>query len=154
MGNTFIAKEVEKIMNSKEFEYPLNLAMTCAWIMGSFKAVDLKILKVTKLTSIAEYFVLASTANSVQALSIADEIIQNAKKYNQPILSQEGKGDSDWVLLDLGDVIVHLFDETARDKYALDDLWANAESIKIPDSYYYSHPELDNKSNEPQGNYF
>lgn len=154
MGNTFIAKEVEKIMNSKEFDYPLNLAMASAWIMGSFKGTNLKILKVGKVTAIADYFILCSTSNSVQALSIADEIVQNARKFNQPILSQEGKNDSDWVLIDMGDLIIHIFDENSRDKYALDELWANAETIKIPDSYYFSHPELDNKANEPQGNYF
>ncbi|MFZ4712654.1 MAG: ribosome silencing factor [Bacteriovoracaceae bacterium] len=153
MSTDFKTKEINNIMSSETFTYPLNVAMSAAWILGNYKGLNLKVIDVGDYTSIAQYFVIGSTTNNIQSLAIADEIAKTAMEYNQPIVSQEGKDGSDWVLLDLGNVIVHIFNETARDKYALDDLWNKAPQIEIPNTYYHSAPETVT-NNGPQGNYF
>lgn len=155
MSTDFIQKETAKILNDEKLTYPLNIAMTAAWIMGNFKGTNLKIHDVRKMTAMADYFIICSAENPTQAMAIADEIARMAKANDEVIISQEGRGESDWVLIDLANVIIHIFLETARDKYALDELWAKAPLVSIPESYYFSHPEMDKKNvNEPQGNYF
>lgn len=155
MSTDFIQKETDKILNDEKLSHPLNVAMASAWIMGNFKGTQLKIYDVKKLTAIADYFVLCSAENPMQAAAIADEIARMAKNNEEPILSQEGRGDSDWVLLDLANIIIHIFLDTAREKYALDELWSKATQVTIPESYYFAHPEMDKKvAGEPQGNYF
>ncbi len=154
MTTEFMQKEISNIMNGKDFEYPLNVAMTSAWIIGNFKGTNLKVIHVGNQTAVTEYFVLGSTTNNIQSLAIADVVAKTAIEYNQAIVSQEGKDGSDWVLIDLGSVMVHLFNEGARDKYALDDLWSNSTQVEIPASYYHSAPEVKATKTEPQGNYF
>jgi ribosome-associated protein len=153
MSTDFKNKEINNIMTSENFPYPLNVAMASAWILGNFKGLNLKVIHVANQTALAEYFVLGSTNNAIQSLSIADEIAKVAMEYNQPIVSQEGKDGSDWVLMDLGNVIVHIFNESAREKYALDELWIKAPQVEIPQTFYNSAPEV-KPTTGPQGNYF
>lgn len=154
MSTDFITKETDKILNDEKYSYPLNIAMASAWIMGNFKGTNLKVYDVKKLTAIADYFVLCSAENPMQAAAIADEIGRMAKQNDETILSQEGRGESDWVLIDIANIIVHIFLDTAREKYALDELWSKATQVEIPESYYFAHPEMEKRTTEPQGNYF
>ena len=136
MNKEYITKEVDKIISDKKYPSPQNFAMACAWIMGNFKALNLKILDVKKLSSLADYFILASTTNPVQSSAIADEIVMQLKKHQRLPVSREGQQSSDWILIDLGDIIVHIFSEHSRDLYNLDELWQNAPTVDIPSDYY------------------
>ncbi|RLA60572.1 MAG: ribosome silencing factor [Epsilonproteobacteria bacterium] len=139
MSNEFIQKEVNKIYG--EFEFPKNMAMASAWILGNLKASNLKVLDVKKTSGLVDYFVLASAGNPIQAQSMAEEVAFQAKRLKQKILSIEGRGGSDWILLDLGDIIVHIFIESVRDIYDLDQLYGEAPIVEIPNEYYFSTPE-------------
>ncbi len=151
MSTDFISKEVEKIVNTKELEFPLNLAMATAWILGNFKGINLKVLDVAKSSSLTDYFVLGSATNPTMAQSMADEIIKQMRVHGYEVISREGsqKGD-DWILLDFGDIIVHVFLDISRNVYDLDNLWENAVEVEIPNSYYFSS-DNEEKSDDASG---
>ena len=138
MSKNYIQQEVDKIVGDKSYDYPLNMAMAAAWIIGNMKGVNLKILNVHGKNALTDYFVMASTQNSVQSQSMADEIASQLKRNGLKIRSIEGGRDSDWILIDCGDVIVHIFLESAREIYELDQLWKDASVVEIPQSFYYS----------------
>jgi ribosome-associated protein len=94
------------------------------------KAFDLDILAVGKLTSIADYFVLASASNERQAAAIADAVVDRLKEELgvKPLLV-EGTTPGRWVLLDFGDFIVHIFTEDVRRFYGLERLWGDAPNM-------------------------
>ena len=94
------------------------------------KATDLDVLAVGDLTSIADYFVLASAGNERQAAAIADEITSRLKEQlNVKPLLVEGTTPGRWVLLDFGDFIVHIFTEDVRRFYGLERLWGDAPNV-------------------------
>lgn len=154
MSKQYINQEVDKIIKDKNFDFPLNMAMTAAWIIGQFKGINLKILDVQKVSSLADFFVLASTSNTVQASSIAEEIVSQFKRNNLTICSKEGLEDTDWILIDAGDIIVHIFQEASREIYNLDSLWREAPSIPIPENYYMTTIADQDMASGSEENYF
>lgn len=137
MSRAYIEKNVDEIMQEKKF--PLNMAMACSWILGNFKGINLKLLDVSKSSSLADYYIVASATNPTQAQSMAEEIVRQMKRKGHSTKSREGREqESDWVLLDLKDVIVHIFLDNSRPVYDVDNLWGDAVEIEIPHSYYFS----------------
>jgi ribosome-associated protein len=152
MSNEHIDKNVNEIFNNKEFNFPLNSAMAAAWILGNLKGINLKIYDVRKISSLGDYYVMGSATNIRQAHAMAEMIGAQLKKHNMKIISTEGKADSDWILLDLGDILVHIFLEVSRGNYNLESLWDEAIPVEIPSSYYFSGD--DTESNDDEKNYF
>ena len=76
--------------------------------------------------ALTDYFVIANGRNTRQVQAIADEIDRSLRKLKLPCLSVEGREDARWVLLDYGDVVIHVFDEPTREFYDLEHLWADA----------------------------
>ncbi len=156
MSREYVTKEVEAIYKDKSFPEPLNMAMAAAWIMGNFKGLNLKVLDLNHSSSIADFFVIGSAGNPTQASAMAEEISLQMRNLGIEALSREGlKQNTDWILLDYGDVIVHVFHEPARTVYDLDQLYKNAVNIDIPESYYFSTPESARRGGGDDGrNYF
>lgn len=98
----------------------------------SKKARDVKVLDLREVTSFTDYFVICSSASARQAKAIADEIGKALKKIGELPVSAEGYDSGDWILLDYGDFIVHIFSETARSYYDLERLWRHARSVEYP----------------------
>jgi ribosome-associated protein len=96
------------------------------------KATDTLILQVAPLTSVADYLVIGSADSDRQASAIADHIDGILSRSGSKPLSVEGKRSSQWVLMDFGDVIVHIFRQDVRKHYALERLWSDAKRIAIP----------------------
>ena len=136
MSNPYIDSAVNKIMNDTQLEFPLNLALASCWISAHFKGENLKICDARGKSSLADYFILMSSNNTTQAGAIATEISNQLKKHKANCLSKEGLDTSNWILLDFGDVIIHIFQENARDIYDLDTLWADYPRAPIPGEYY------------------
>jgi ribosome-associated protein len=151
MSQEYVQKEVAKILENSDYAFPLNLAMASAWICGNLKGINLKVLDVTATSSLSDYFVLASASNSTQANAMAAEVSKLLKTAGHPVLSQEGGGASDWVLIDFGDIIVHIFLDYSRDVYDLDSLWKDAKIVQIPNDYYFSAPEGESEIKEDKG---
>lgn len=97
------------------------------------KAFDITALDLREVTSFAEFFVIASGSNQRQVQAISDEIDEQLKKQLQmrPIRI-EGYNSAEWILLDYGDFIVHIFEQKAREFYDLERLWRDAKKVEIP----------------------
>lgn len=94
------------------------------------KAMDIVLLDVGGLTSIADVFILCSGRSNRQVSAIADHIQTNLKKHKIRPLSVEGAREGHWVLLDYGHVIFHVFYKPVREFYDLEGLWTDAERIE------------------------
>jgi ribosome-associated protein len=94
------------------------------------KAMDLVVLDVRKLSSIADVFIICSGLSNRQVVAIAEHIQEDLKKQGIKPLSVEGKKEGHWVLLDYGHVIIHVFYEPIRSFYDLEGLWIDAERIE------------------------
>lgn len=93
------------------------------------KAADVVALDVRSLTSVADFFIICSGRSNRQVAAIADFVERYLKKTGIKPLSVEGKNEGLWVLLDYGDVIIHVFYETVRKFYDLEGLWSDAKRI-------------------------
>lgn len=97
------------------------------------KAEDVAALDVRALSSFADVFVVATGRSDRQVRAIADSIEEATKKAGVGPLGVEGYAEGRWVLIDLDDVIVHVFVPEARTHYDIERLWSDAEEIPIPD---------------------
>ncbi|CAK1228487.1 Ribosomal silencing factor RsfS [Fructobacillus cardui] len=88
-------------------------------------------LDMQKLSLLADYFVIASAGSSRQVQAIVREVKEEVQKAGGQVLNIEGYDRAEWVSLDLGDIIVHVFDEEYRDFYHLDRLWFDAENVDL-----------------------
>lgn len=111
-------------------------ALKCAELALEKKALDVKILDIRKISTIADYLVLASGASDKQVTAIAESIRGGLKKYGKA-LDVEGVREGKWVVIDYGDVLVHIFVEELRAYYNLDELWGHAEPVAIPAEYQW-----------------
>lgn len=98
------------------------------------KAANIKILDLREVTSFADYFVICSGSNSRQIQAISDEIgLRLKKSLGETPLSVEGYTNAEWILMDYGDFLVHVFSEQARQYYDLERLWRHAKEVAIPE---------------------
>lgn len=96
------------------------------------KALDIQVLKVRDLTIIADYFVIATGTSSIHVRALADEIeYQLGQKGINP-RNIEGR-TTGWILLDYHDIVVHVFLQPERERYALEKLWGDAQNINLDD---------------------
>ena len=118
---------MKKELTSKE------KAILCArWAMEK-KAYDLDILNVGELTPVTDYFVICSGRSVRQTKAISDHIQTCIKKQlRHKALGVEGQLESSWILIDLSDVIVHIFYEPTRELFSLEKLWSDAPPVKDP----------------------
>jgi ribosome-associated protein len=92
------------------------------------KATDISVLDVSQLTSMASYMIIASGSSNRQTRALADNIKEKLKEKGAQIKGVEGEQEGEWVLVDLGDIIVHIMLPATRDYYNLEQLWGAAES--------------------------
>jgi ribosome-associated protein len=110
-----------------ELDDEVKLALHCA---EEKKAVDTVVLDLRGITSFTEFFLITSGTNQRQVQAIADEILEQLKKQLKvKAIRVEGYGGAEWVLLDYGDFVVHIFNEKSRAFYDLERLWRDAKRI-------------------------
>lgn len=93
--------------------------------LEDIKAYDIKVLDVTKLTSLFDYMVIASADSTRQARALAGNVQEKVKSVGGNVYSVEGEQTSGWVLVDMGDVIVHIMQPAMREYYNLETLWTH-----------------------------
>ena len=138
--NEYILGEVNKVITNSAFEFPLNHAMASAWILANFKGDNLKIFDMRKTSALCDFSIIATAQNATQARAMVDEISLNLKNQGAHIVSYEGYESADWILLDTGDIMVHVFNGPARDVYDLDMVYAKNAQVKIPEEFYFGKP--------------
>jgi ribosome-associated protein len=97
-------------------------------------ALDVTVLKLTGLGAFAEYFLLCSGQSTPQIQAIGDAIDERLGREHVRLAHREGKAGAEWVLLDYGFLVVHIFSESARQYYDLERLWRSAERFDFPDT--------------------
>ncbi len=102
------------------------LAARCA---ESKKATEVKILDLREITSFTDFFVICTVSNARQAHAVSDEIEKALKEAGELPMSIEGYDSGEWILMDYGDFLVHIFSEAARSFYDLERLWRHATQI-------------------------
>jgi ribosome-associated protein len=100
----------------------------------SKKASDIRVLDLRGVTSFTDYFIVCAGLNPRQSQAISDEITLQLKKLGELPMSLEGYNHAEWILVDYGDYIVHIFSEKARLYYDLERLWRHAKPVSIPES--------------------
>ncbi len=108
----------------------IDVLHTAARALDKKKAIDLSAVKVADLTVITEYFVLASATSSTHVRALAEEVEDMLSKAGVEPLHIEGRA-TNWILLDYGSVIVHIFTRDAREFYNLDRIWQDGEHIAL-----------------------
>lgn len=97
------------------------------------KGIDIKVLDIKKLTAITDYFVITSGNSTKQVVAIADEIEEKMDLANYELIGKEGYKEGKWILLDYGNVIVHIFRNEERDFYNLENVWADGDELNLED---------------------
>ena len=99
--------------------------------LDDVKAIDVVVFEVSKLTSISDYMIIASGKSKRQVAALADKVVESAKENGVKPLGIEGKTEGEWVLVDLGDIIVHIMYPETREYYQLEKLWGATEDNKV-----------------------
>lgn len=98
------------------------------------KAEDVRILDLSGISPVADYFVLCTTRSDAQVKAVTDSVSEALEKAGARFFHREGTADTGWILMDYGDVIVHVFKPSEREYYDLERLWAGAkvETVSEP----------------------
>jgi ribosome-associated protein len=110
-------------------------ALECTAAALDRKAYDLVVLEVGRVTSIADYFVICSGRSDTQVQAIAQGIEERLGQSGIRPLSIEGYEHGQWVLMDYGDVVVHIFYVPVRGFYDLERLWTRAVAVELPEPF-------------------
>jgi len=109
----------------------LNIAKIAAAAAEEKKAKDTVILNIGKLTLIADYFVITTGDSEPQLKAINNFIMKKLKENEVKLLHCEGKPETGWILLDYGDIVVHIFSQEKREFYDLEYIWQEAKRIRL-----------------------
>ena len=115
------------MLTAKEVAYEVTKAL------DSKKGQDIRLLKIDKVSSLADYFLICTGTSSTHVKTLCDYAVYTFEQLGERMLGREGHRGNTWELLDFGSVVVHVFTEEAREFYSLERLWADAEEINISD---------------------
>ncbi len=145
LNPTGAAHSETKLLKTTETSQELDKRiLTALQAASDKKALDLVVLDLREIASFTDYFVITSGANERQVQAISDEILERLKKAGTPAARVEGYKTAEWILLDYGDFIVHVFADKARKFYDLERLWRESRRVELP-------PELVNETNSSRG---
>ena len=128
--NTTLATSTKNQFGGIKLE-PNELARKVVDIAEDRKAEDIVMLDIRKVSVIADYFVICTGTGDRHVKAIAKEIDEKLGDEGKNPVSIEGMVDAKWVLLDYGDVLVHIFDQETRDFYKLEQLWVGAQPVLV-----------------------
>ncbi|HEY0320393.1 MAG TPA: ribosome silencing factor [Pyrinomonadaceae bacterium] len=103
------------------------------------KAIDPVVLDLREIASFTDYFIITSGTNARQVQAIADAVVEQLKKQGTRAARMEGYNTGEWVLVDYGDFVVHVFDSKARQFYDLERLWRDAVRVALPEDVTGGH---------------
>lgn len=111
----------------------LETARYAAKALCERKGIDTKIIKISDISSIADYFVIAAGSSNTHVKSLADNVEFRLDNEGISVSHIEGYRSDSWILLDYVDVVVHVFSEDAREYYDLERLWEDGEEMDVSD---------------------
>ena len=113
------------MLTAKEVAYEVTKAL------DSKKGMNIKLLRIDHVSSLADYFLICTGTSNTHVKTLCDYAEYTMDNLGEKLLGREGHRGNSWELLDYGSVVVHVFTEEAREFYALERLWADAEQVDI-----------------------
>ena len=95
------------------------------------KGMDIKLLKIDRVSSLADYFLICTGTSNTHVKTLCDYAEYTLEQLGETMLGREGHRGNSWELLDYGTIVIHVFTEEAREFYALERLWADAENVDL-----------------------
>ena len=112
---------------------PKVIALEVTKALDAKKGMDIKLLKIDKVSSLADYFLICTGTSNTHVKTLCDYAEYSMDQLGEPMLSREGHRGNTWELLDYGSVVIHVFTDEARKFYDLERLWADAEVVDLKD---------------------
>ena len=112
---------------------PYELAIAVTKALDEKKGMDIKLLKIDKVSSLADYFLICTGTSNTHVKTLCDFAEYTLEQLGEKMLGREGHRGNSWELLDFGSVVVHVFTDEARKFYDLERLWADAEFVDLKD---------------------
>ena len=112
---------------------PNEIARRVTKALDEKKGMDIKLLKIDRVSSLADYFLICTGTSNTHVKTLCDYAEYTMEQLGEPMLGREGHRGNAWELLDFGSIVVHVFTEEARKFYDLERLWADAETVDLRD---------------------
>ena len=112
---------------------PKEIAYEVTKPLDAKKGLDIKLLRIDKVSSLADYFLICTGTSSTHVKTLCDYAEYTLEQLGETMLSREGHRGNSWELLDYGSIVVHVFTEEARRFYDLERLWADAQVVDLKD---------------------
>src|SRR5947199_9076366 len=132
-ASSISSRATAAVSDVSEFDQRIQLVLHAA---GEKKALEPTVLDLRGIASFTDFFVIFTGANRRQVQAISDEIVEQLKRSGTPAARVEGYQNAEWILVDYGDFVVHVFDDKARRFYDLERLWREARRLDV------SHDDL------------
>ena len=110
---------------------PKQIAYEVTKALDEKKGLDIKLLKIDKISTLADYFLICTGTSNTHVRTLCDFAEVTLQDLGETMLGREGHRGNSWELLDFGTIVVHVFTEEAREFYSLERLWADAESVDL-----------------------
>ncbi|HEV2827950.1 MAG TPA: ribosome silencing factor [Pyrinomonadaceae bacterium] len=130
-------QSASKETQATELDEPILMALAAA---AEKKALNVVVLDLREIASFTDFFVIANGTNERQVQAISDEVVETLKKAGTPVTRVEGYNSAEWILLDYGDFVMHIFNEKARAFYDLERLWRESKRVALPPEYSSAAP--------------
>jgi ribosome-associated protein len=125
-------KTADRKVEPAQFDERVWMALAAA---ADKKAIDMVVLDLREIASFTDYFVIASGTNERQVQAISDSVVETLKQAGSPVIRVEGYKTAEWILLDYGDFVMHIFGDKARKFYDLERLWREAKRVELPPEF-------------------
>ena len=112
-------------------EQALNMAKIAFHALEDKKGEDIKVIDISGISVIGDYFVITNGTSDSQVRALVDNVAEKMHKAGYELKQQEGNGSGSWVLMDYGDIIVHIFDKENRSFYNLERIWRDGREVEI-----------------------
>ena len=110
---------------------PKEIAYAVTKALDEKKGMNIKLLKIDEVSSLADYFLICTGTSNTHVRTLCDFAEYTLEELGEPMLGREGHRGNSWELLDYGTIVVHVFTEEAREFYALERIWADAENVDL-----------------------
>jgi ribosome-associated protein len=128
LGSRSVTAAPNKAADLSDFDERIRRTLLAAW---EKKALDLTVLDLRDLASFTDFFVIATGTNKRQVQAISDEVVEQLKRNGTRAARVEGYQTAEWILVDYGDFVVHVFDDRARRFYDLERLWRESKRVDV-----------------------
>ena len=110
---------------------PKEIAVAVTKALDEKKGMDIKLLKIDRVSSLADYFLICTGTSNTHVKTLCDYAEYTLEQLGETMLGREGHRGNSWELLDYGTIVIHVFTTEAREFYALERLWADAENVDL-----------------------